>query len=157
MKLILLITLTASALFLSGCAGPNPYGVASEQYKQSETNQGLQLTYGTIIDLTAVNIDSEGNVIGKMAGGLIGGLAASGVGGGRGSDIAAVAGAVIGGMVGNKAQLMINKENGVQITVQLDNGEVKAVVQAVNAEVLFNKGDRVKLISDAAGKVRVSQ
>ena len=155
MKTIQITAFLIIVAFTAGCAGPNPYGASSQQYSQSEANRALQVERGVIVDLRAVTIDSEGNLVGKMAGGLIGGLAGSSVGGGKGSAIAAVAGAVIGGLIGNKAEAAINKDNGVQITVQLDNGRVEAVVQKVSPNVLFSKGDRVKLISDASGKMRV--
>ena len=145
MKLLLPITLS---LLLIACAGPNPYGPSSEGYTRSEANQTLQVTNG---------IDSEGNAVGKIAGGLIGGIGGSSVGSGRGSAAAAVAGAVVGGIVGNKAEAMYNKANGVQITIQLDNGQVQSVVQEVNENVMFRKGDHVKLIRSASGKVRVIQ
>jgi len=157
MKTIQITVFLMLIAFVTACAGPNPYGASSQQYSQSEANRALQVEHGVIIDLRAVSIDSEGNLVGKMAGGLIGGLAGSSVGGGKGSAIAAVAGAVMGGMIGNKAEAAINKDNGVQITVQLDNGRVEAVVQEVSPNVFFSKGDQVKLISDASGKMRVVQ
>ena len=149
MKLLLPITLS---LLLIACAGPNPYGPSSEGYTRSEANQTLQVTNGIILDLQPVTIDSEGNAVGKIAGGLIGGIGGSSVGSGRGS-----AAAVVGGIVGNKAEAMYNKANGVQITIQLDNGQVQSVVQEVNENVMFRKGDHVKLIRSASGKVRVIQ
>ncbi|MBL4783618.1 MAG: glycine zipper 2TM domain-containing protein [Porticoccaceae bacterium] len=154
MKLLSILTL---ALFLLACAGPNPYGASSQKYTTSEANRALTVEHGTIIDLQAVSIDSEGNVVGKVAGGLLGGIAGSSVGGGRGSAAAAVAGAVVGGIIGSKADAMYNKANGVQVTVQLDNGQVQSVVQEVNPNVYFRKGDYVKLIRNTNGKVRVIQ
>jgi len=145
------------ALLLAACAGPNPYGASSENYTRSEANQTLQVSNGIILDLQPVSIDSEGNLIGKTAGGLIGGIAGSSVGDGRGSAAAAVAGAVVGGVIGNKAEALYNEANGVQITVQLDNGQVQSVVQEVNENVRFRKGDHVKLIRSASGKVRIIQ
>lgn len=144
-------------LLLIACTGPNPYGASSEGYTRSEANQTLQVSQGIIIDLQPVTIDSEGNLVGKTAGGLIGGIAGSSVGGGRGSAAAAVTGAVVGGIIGNKAEALYNKANGVQLTVQLDNGQVQSVVQEVNTNVMFRKGDHVKLVQGATGKVRIIQ
>ena len=157
MKTLHPLVLLISIVFLTACATANPYGGSSQNYSQSEANRAMQVELGSIIDLRAVTIDSEGNLVGKIAGGLIGGIAGSKVGGGRGSDIAAVAGAVVGGLIGNKAEQLYNKQQAVQITVQLDSGRVEAVVQAVNAQLIFSRGDRVKVISDATGKMRVIQ
>ena len=154
MKLLSILIL---ALMLAACAGPNPYGASNENYTSSEANQTLHVSNGIILDLQPVSIDSEGNLIGKTAGGLIGGIAGSSVGGGRGSAAAAVAGAVVGGLIGNKAEALYSEANGVQITVQLDNGQVQSVVQEVNENVRFRKGDHVKLIRSASGKVRIIQ
>lgn len=143
--------------FLFGCAGPNPYGSSTENYSEREANQSLRVTHATIIDLQPVTIDSEGNLIGKGAGALIGGIAGSGIGDGRGSSIAAVAGAVIGGVVGNKAEAALNRANGVQITVELPNGRVQAIVQEVNENVHFRRGDHVRVIRTPSGKSRVMQ
>jgi len=154
MKILLLSLL--SLLFIA-CTGPNPYGASGQSYSSNEANQRLHVSYATIIDLKPVQIDSQGNLIGKTAGGLIGGIAGSSIGGGRGSAAAAVAGAVIGGIIGNSAEAMYGKANGVQITVQLVNGEVQSIVQEANASALFNRGDHVKIISSADGTVRVIQ
>ena len=149
---ILLVSMT-----LIACAGPNPYGPASQNYIDDETNRRMQISYGTIVDLQAVQIDSDTNAIGKIAGGLLGGIAGSSVGGGRGSSAAAVAGAVVGGLIGNKAEALYSKANGVQVTIQLANGQLQSIVQEVNPNVHFNKGDHVKIISDSSGKVRIIQ
>ncbi len=157
MKALNIIFTLGFVTILSGCTGPNPYGNSTENFSEGEANKTLQVTHATIIDLQPITIDSEGNLIGKGAGALIGGLAGSSVGGGKGSAIAAVAGAVIGGIVGNKAEATINKANGVQITVELPNGRVQAIVQEVNENVHFRRGDHVRIIRTASGKARVMQ
>ncbi len=152
-----LLAIFLMSITLIACAGQNPYGPSSQNYTDNETNQRMQITYGTIVDLQAVQIDSDSNTIGKIAGGLLGGLAGSGIGGGRGSSAAAVAGAVVGGIIGNKAEAMYNKANGVQITIQLTDGQLQSIVQETNPNVLFHKGDHVKIVSDSTGKTRVIQ
>jgi outer membrane lipoprotein SlyB len=156
-KLISKFATAGIVVLFVGCAGPNPYGNSTENYGESEANQTLRVTNGTIIDLTPVTIDSEGNLIGKGAGALIGGLGASTIGSGTGSDVAAVAGAVIGGIIGNKAEEAYNKANGVQITVELPNGRVQAIVQEVNENVHFRRGDHVRIVRTSSGKSRVMQ
>ncbi len=147
-----LITLT-----LAACSTPNPYGQSSGRYVNSETNQTLNVTYATVLDVQAVTIDSDGNLVGKTAGGLIGGIAGSSIGGGKGSAAAAVAGAVIGGLIGNKAEAMYSTKNGVQITVQTNTGRTLSVIQKANLNVIYKKGDSVKVITAGDGKTRVIQ
>lgn len=157
MKTLNTLLLSITALILTACAGPNPYGNSTERYTTGEANQAMQVSNGVVLDVQPVTIDSEGNVVGKIAGGLIGGIGGSSVGGGRGSAAAAVAGAVVGGMIGNKVEEMYNKANGVQITVQLNNGQVQSIVQEANPNAMFRKGDHVKVIKSATSKARVIQ
>lgn len=157
MKTLTIFLISILTLALAACAGPNPYGNATEKYSEGEANQPMRVSYATVLDVQPVTIDPEGNVIGTIAGGLIGGIAGSGVGGGRGSAVAAVAGAVVGGMIGKKADELYNKANGVQITVQFENGQVRTIVQEVNQNALFRKGDHIKVIESPTRKTRVIQ
>lgn len=144
-------------LFLTACAGPNPYGNPSENYTESEANKSMTVSHGTVLDVLPVTIDSEGNAVGKLGGAALGGIAGSTVGGGSGSAAGAVAASIIGGIIGNKAEVEYNKANGVQLTIQLENGRVQAVTQEANANAIFKKGDFVKLLRSSNGKIRVIQ
>jgi outer membrane lipoprotein SlyB len=157
MKSINIILISLLTLALTACAGTNPYGNATENYTESEANQPMHVSNATVLDVQPVTIDADGNVVGKLAGGLLGGIAGSSVGGGRGSAAAAVAGAVIGGIVGTAADKVYNKANGVQITVQTTDGQVHSIVQEVNPNAIFRKGDHVKVIESATSKTRVVQ
>jgi outer membrane lipoprotein SlyB len=148
------LTLLSSLIMLAACAGPNPYGHSTDRYSQGEANQSMQVRYGTIVDLQPVSLNSENNTVGTVAGGLLGGIAGSGVGRGKGRAAATVAGAVLGGYLGNKAQGAMGA-NGVQITLQMRNGETMSVVQEVNPNVLFRRGDEVQVLGGQYGKTRV--
>jgi outer membrane lipoprotein SlyB len=154
MKLLPILTLS---LFLIACAGPNPYGPSTENYSTREANHPMHVSHATVLDVQPVTIDSASNIVGKITGGLLGGIAGSSVGGGRGSAAAAVAGAVVGGMIGKKADELYNKANGVQITLQFEDGLVRAIVQEVNSNVFFRKGDQVTVIESPTSKARVIQ
>ena len=73
--------------------------------------------------------------------------------GGRGSAIAAVVAGVAGGLIGNKVENAATKKQGLEITVQLDSGNIISVVQ--QAEENFQAGDRVRLLT-SKGVARVS-
>ena len=79
-------------------------------------------------------------------GAVLGGLAGSSVGGGRGSTATGIVGAVVGGIIGNNVESNANVRKGLEITVRLDNGELKAIVQ--DADEAFRPGERVRLLSD---------
>ncbi len=155
MKTLNIVLISLLTLVLAACAGPNPYGNATENYSENETNQPMHVSNATVLDVQPVTIDSEGNIVGKITGGLLGGIAGSSIGGGRGSAAAAVAGAVVGGIIGTATDKLYNKANGVQITVQTDNGQVHSVVQEVNPNTIFRKGDHVKIVESATSKTRV--
>jgi len=66
-----------------------------------------------------------------------------------------VLGAVIGGVIGNAMERGATRENGVEIVVQLRNGERRAIVQAVGSET-FAPGDAVVLVT-TDGRTRISR
>ena len=77
----------------------------------------------------------------------MGGIAAgSGIGGGNGSIAAGIVGAVAGGIIGQKIENNTSQKPGLEITVRLDNGDIKAITQ--DADEGFNVGDRVRLLSN---------
>jgi outer membrane lipoprotein SlyB len=88
-----------------------------------------------------------------VAGGALGGIAGSGVGHGRGSSAAAVLGAVGGGLAGAAIEEGVTRKQGVEITVRLENGELRAIVQEETDK--FVAGQKVRLLS-SGGVTRVS-
>jgi outer membrane lipoprotein SlyB len=84
----------------------------------------------------------------------VGGIAGSTVGGGRGASVAAVLGAVAGGLAGSAIEEGATREQGVEVTVRLDNGQYLAVVQEDQGEH-FMPGQRVRILRDG-GTTRVT-
>jgi hypothetical protein len=81
----------------------------------------------------------------RRRGAIAGGIAGSNVGGGNG----AVIGAVIGGVAGNAVERSATTQNGVEIIVQLRDGQRRAIVQGATPDV-FAPGDPVILIVTGA-------
>jgi len=84
---------------------------------------------------------------------VVGGVAGGGMGGGRGSVVTAVLGAVAGGVAGHVIEDSATRRNGVEITVRLENGEMRAIVQL--ADEVFHPGERVRILS-SGGSSRVT-
>jgi len=82
-------------------------------------------------------------------------LLGSAVGSGSGRVISTVGGAIIGGIAGSMAEKGVTKTAAVELEVELDNGELLAIVQEKDAE--YHVGDRVRVLRDARGTVRVRQ
>ncbi|CAB3773196.1 Outer membrane lipoprotein SlyB [Paraburkholderia humisilvae] len=141
------IAAMVSALALAGCA----YNSSSpDVYTASQAQREETVQMGTVDSVRQVIISSNNgdpSGLGLVGGGVIGGLAGSRIGGGTGSIITGIVGGLAGAAVGNALENEAAKKNGVEITVRLDNGELRAVTQADTGD-LFNPGDRVRLLSE---------
>ena len=115
--------------------------------------QAQTVPMGTVESVRQVTIEGKNSGVGGAAGTVIGGIAGSNIGQGRGSAVGSVFGAVAGGLLGKKAEDGVVTRPGLEITVQLDSGGMRAYVQ--DADVQFRAGDRVRIVS-GNGKARVT-
>lgn len=143
------LTILLAALVVAGCASSKSGSV----YSRDEARREATVRMGTLESVRAVMIEGTKTPVGTVAGGAVGGIAGSSIGGGRGSAVAAVLGAVAGGLVGSAAEEGITRRQGVELTVRLDNGEMRAIVQ--EADETFTVGERVRLVSQG-GVTRVT-
>ncbi|HHO70051.1 MAG TPA: glycine zipper 2TM domain-containing protein [Halothiobacillus sp.] len=137
--------------FLAGCAS----SMSGSAYSRSEARSAMDVQYGTVQSVRSVLIEGTKTPIGAGAGAAIGGLLGSTVGGGTGRDLATVGGAVAGGLAGAAIEEGITRQQGLEITVRLDNGRTIAVVQAADQQ--FLPGDRVQVSTTRDGRTRVSK
>jgi outer membrane lipoprotein SlyB len=145
----IVIAIAAALLLLQGCATSRSGSV----YSRDEARREATVRMGVVESVRSVMIEGTKTPIGAGAGAVAGGVAGSTIGHGRGSAIGAVAGAVLGGVVGAAAEEGITRKEGVEITVRLDNGDYRAIVQ--EADEVFKPGERVRLVS-IGGQTRVS-
>lgn len=143
------IAALALSSLLAGCATPR----SGDVYSRDEALREQTVRLGTVESVRPVTIQGTRSGIGAAAGGIVGGVAGSGVGSGRGSTIAGVLGAVGGGVAGQAVEEGTTRKPGVEITVRLQNGELRAIVQEETDK--FVPGHRVRLIS-SGGVTRVS-
>jgi outer membrane lipoprotein SlyB len=140
------IVLPLIAFFLlSGCA-PR---VGQADYAASRARSAQHVKYGTVVSVRDVHIDNDdrtGNAIGAVGGGVAGGVLGSLLGSGRGSVLASVAGAALGAAAGYGGAELLGGQEGVEITLTLDDGQTLAVAQGKDAN--FVPGQRVKVLSD---------
>jgi len=135
---------------LSGCASQPSSG---QVYKEGETQRAQIIEQAVVDQVRQVTIQGDTNGVGTIAGGIIGGIAGSGVGGGRGQSIGAAVGAVLGGVAGQKMEQNSGTRPGLEITVRMDNGSLRAYVQ--DADVQFRVGERVRIVT-SGGVSRVT-
>jgi outer membrane lipoprotein SlyB len=146
------IAAAAAALLLAGCATQQR---SASVYRAGEAQREQVVRMAVIESAREVTIDRGQTGVGTGAGAVVGGIAGSTVGQGRGSAVGAVLGAVVGGIAGQAIENNSSKVPGVELTVRLDNGELRAIVQETDGQQ-FRPGDRVRLLSQG-GVTRVSR
>jgi outer membrane lipoprotein SlyB len=107
----------------------------------------------TVDSVRKVRLEGSQSGLGAAAGGAVGGIGGAQVGHGAGSSVAAVLGGVAGGVAGNALENKATEKEALEITVRLDSGEMRAIVQ--EADLQFTPGQRVRLLS-SGGVTRVT-
>lgn len=136
-------TILATAV-LAGCA-TNPIGapVSGNSVQRAQT-----VEFGVVTAARPVAIQANSTALGTTTGAVVGGAIGSNLGSGSFANTAgAVGGAVAGGMAGNAIQSNAGARQGVEVTVNMDNGRTIVVVQEGSPDA-FRPGDRVRVTSD---------
>ena len=149
-RMILAASAIAAPLALSGCYTPSSSGSV---YTAGQTGREQTVRMGVVESVRQVTIEGTHGEVGTLAGGLVGGIAGSNVGGGKGSSVGTILGAVAGGVAGSTIERGVTQKKGVEITVRLDNGELRAIAQEADED--FRPGERVRLVT-GGGKTRVT-
>jgi outer membrane lipoprotein SlyB len=136
-----LIGVAAVSMLLSGC----PSSMSGSVYKREEAGREQSVRLAVVESVRTVLIEGTKTPIGAGAGAVVGGIAGSTLGSGRGSAVGAVLGGVAGGVAGAAVEEGTTRRRGLEITVKLDNGELRAIVQEGDEE--FKPGERVRLVS----------
>ena len=144
----------AVVLFVSlatGCSSD----LSGDTYRRDEVGASQIVRYGSILSLRPVQIEGTRSVVGSGAGAIAGGVAGSSLGGRRDGMVAAVVGAVAGGLLGAAAEEGLTRTQGVEVTVQEDDGSVRAYVQVVEPNQIFRVSQRVQILTAPSGINRV--
>jgi outer membrane lipoprotein SlyB len=148
MKRLLIALATAASL--AACTTTSPDVIQARDAQRLST-----VVDATVLSVRPVTVDGTQSGIGSAAGAVAGGVAGSSVGGRREGIVVGVLGAVVGGVIGNAVERSATREDAVEILVQLNSGERRAVVQAKGSENIA-AGDAVILVT-TGGKVRVTK
>lgn len=141
--LLILLSLVAS------CASSRSGSV----YTRDQARKAQTVLTGVVTHVRSVLIEGTKTPVGTVAGGAVGGVAGSSVGDGKGKTLMTVIGAVAGGVAGSAVEEGLTRKEGLEITVDLDNGTTIAVVQ--EADEAFEVGDRVRVLK-SSGTTRVA-
>lgn len=143
-----------AALALQGCAynsgSPNVYNGVQTQREQT-------VRMGTVESVRTVKIslnNGQPTGVGLIGGAAVGAVAGSAIGNGTGSLLTGIVGGIAGAVAGNAIENGVAVRDGLEITVRLDDGDLRAITQESTGEV-FQAGDRVRLLS-GGGVTRVT-
>ena len=142
------ILATALALALSGCFSRE----SADVYGRHEAGREQTVRMATVDSVRKVLLEGSRSGIGAASGGAVGGISGSTVGQGKGSSVAGVLGAV-GGVAGSVLEEKVTRKDAFEITVRLDSGEMRAIVQEADVEI--KPGQRVRLLT-SGGVTRVT-
>lgn len=154
-RILRTVLLTALA---AGCLGW-PVGCATSPssantVRRSETGRVHTVQTGEVIYVREVTIEGEAGGAGALGGGALG-FAVGNMAQGRGRSVARAGGAVAGAAAGTAIERRVTTRAGVEVTVELESGEVIVVIQA--ADEVFHVGDSVRVLRRSDGGVRVMQ
>ena len=131
-------------LLFSGCT--QMYN--SNEVSLANTNEVLTYKTGVVEDVKKVVLkdDGSGTMIGAVSGTVLGSM----FGNGKGNALSALVGGLAGAFVGHE----LDKANGEELFVKLDNGEeIAVIVKGVDIHV----GDRVRIVMRGSKIVRVER
>jgi outer membrane lipoprotein SlyB len=144
------LALACAGLLIAGCATSNP-----DVVQRYETQRLSQVQEGTVLSVRNVVIDGTQSGLGGATGAMIGGIAGSTRSSGAESAVISLVAAVVGGMMGNAIERGATREDGVELLVQLRNGERRSIVQSRGHEALV-AGEAVVLVT-TDGRTRVTR
>jgi len=140
----LMISLGFSALLFTGCT--QMYN--SNEVALNDVNVIYSYETGVVTNVKKVIIKDDGS--GVMTGAVVGTVLGSLFGKGKGSTLAAL----VGGLSGAYAGHQLNKANGKELYIKLDDGrDVVVIVKGVD----IKKGERVRVVVKGDKIVRVER
>jgi len=140
----ILFSLSVCALIFGGC---------TQMYNSNEValnDVNRMYTYITGVVQSARNVTIKDDGSGMMAGALTGAVLGSLFGKGKGNTVTTL----LGGLGGAYAGAQIDKANGEELHIKLDDGRnIVAIIKGVNIQ----PGDRVRVVVDGNRIIRVEK
>ncbi len=133
---------------------------AQAGYSRNQARQVNEVVYGKVDSVRYISqqeiIESKASGWDTLLGATIGGLVGNQFGGGRGKEVATVVGAVAGASIAhNRAEQQYSVEYKlVEVLIKTDKGDLVDVIQDVDSNMLFERGDSVRILYFSNG-VRV--
>lgn len=143
--------LSMAVLVVAGLSACTPTTQTGTSYSRDEVRQVQNVKLGIVVDVASVSIEGTNTGAGGAVGSVVGGLAGASVDDGTAGQIAAVLAGTAGAIIGAKAEDRITRAEGREYTIQLTDGKVISVVQALDPDAdVIVAGDSVKLLSQGS-------
>jgi outer membrane lipoprotein SlyB len=147
MRVVLSALVLAS---LTACATHNP-----DVIHPYEAQRMSHLSDATVLSVRPVTIDGVQSGLGAGVGAMAGSVAAANAASYHNAWAAGLLGAVLGGVIGNAMERGATQQNGVELLLQMRNGERRSIVQA-NGNEAWAVGEPVVLVT-TGGRTRVTR
>ncbi len=135
-----IILYTSIFLLACGCANSS---LGPDTFDRDSAQRISNVLYGEVVSIKQVTIEG-GIKSGSIVGGLVGAAAGSGVSDSKPeSEIGAVIGGAVGATLGGNLSKNLQSKDGIQLTVNMDDGRTISVVQEISS-YSFEVGDLVK-------------
>ena len=145
------VCMLALAMLSAGCTNYSGNTYSGSQVRSAQTVQ-----YGTVVSLQPVTLEEDRPAVLQTVGGADDSvIEANNHGRGRGKPLATIAGAALGAAGGYAGEKALTKQNGLEITVELENGQQLSIVQAADQQ--FSPGERVRVLRGSDGSARVTR
>ncbi|MEL7290831.1 MAG: glycine zipper 2TM domain-containing protein [Pseudomonadota bacterium] len=126
--------------------------IANAAYERNRARPVNQVVFGQVDDVRYITqqqrVQSQANGWETLLGAVVGGLVGAQFGDGRGQEVATAVGAVAGaGVVRHQAQQEYRIEfQLVELLVQTEQGQLINIIQDVDSNMLFSRGDQVRIL-----------
>ena len=147
------VALLGAVLALGACAPRN----TNTTYTGADIGRSAQVSYGVVVSMRPVTIQSGQSGVGTFGGAAAGATAGSFIGGDpRMRILGAIGGAIVGGLAGSAAEGALSTGQAVEFIIREDTGQTVSVVQTneenfrPNERIVLTRGARTR-IARAAG------
>jgi outer membrane lipoprotein SlyB len=141
------------ALFFSSCARQ----MSPDVYDAGAIGQVENTYSGMIVSVQKVGVQDgdrlQDNALGGIGGGVAGGMLGSTIGHGTGSLLGQIGGGIAGATIGALTEHELKREKALQYIVQLENGELKTIVQGTKPHL--QEGEKVWVLVAHHGRSRI--
>jgi outer membrane lipoprotein SlyB len=110
------------AVLLAGCGHPS-----GSTYQAGDVGRTIETAQASVVSSRLVRVAGETNMVGPVAGAALGASGSSLAF--QGSGLVAVIGGVLGAGMGYLAQQQVNKRDGIEYVLQMDDGRTVTLVQ----------------------------